>query len=78
MTDLVIIVKVKQKGMPWEQIVGESLHTGTTDFERATDLANGYAQMVANKTGKQVRWEFAHIGQGHYLYPVKNGKVVYN
>lgn len=45
-------------------------------MEVATRYASGYAQILANKTGAGVRWEFINIGQGHYARPIKNGLVV--
>ncbi len=72
--DYIINVKIHEKG-PWEKIKGEDMPTGTPDMKEATRYANGYAQILANKTGAEVRWEFVGIGQGHYIRPIKEGAI---
>lgn len=67
--ELVIGLKIKQKGVKWEDIENSMILRTPSGYDYACEMANYHAQSLADGHNAQVRWEFAGIGQGHYVDP---------
>lgn len=62
--------KIDEQGKAWEDIQPA---TCTFPCDMAAEAVETHFQVIADRRGKQVRWNWKGLGQGHYISPRKSG-----